>query len=261
MTPIAGDAIRRVWPDPVARPATDDDLARWYSPPALAARWLRMNFVSSLDGAATHEGRSAGLSDAADKRVFDLLRTSCDAVMVGAGTVRDEGYAAMRLGEADVTRRRAAGLQEQPVFVLVSGRLHLDPASKVFSEAPVRPIVVTASAAPRQRIDELEHVADVLVCGRDRVEGEAAMAALAERGLTRIHSEGGPHLFADLASDGVVDELCLTLSPLVEGGTGPRIARGTDAPHPRGMRLAHVLAAGDTLLLRYTRPLTEVERA
>lgn len=261
MTRVAEDAIRRVWPDPQAQPATDDDLTRWYAPPRSAARWLRMNFVSSLDGAATHEGRSAGLSGSADKRVFDLLRTSCDAVMVGAGTVRDEGYSAMRLGETEVARRRASGLEDQPVFVLVSARLQLDPGSKVFADAPVRPIVVTASAAPRQRMEELARVADVVVCGRDRVEGAAAMAALAERGLTRIHSEGGPRLFADLASDGVVDELCLTLSPVIEGGEGPRITRGSSASHPAGMRLAHVLAAGDTLLLRYTRRLTEAERA
>lgn len=256
-TPGTATDIHRLWPDPVSGPATDDDLARWYAPPPSEPQWLRMNFVSSLDGAATHEGRSGGLSDDADKRVFELLRTSCDAVLVGAGTARDEGYTAMRLPEPAVARRRRAGLADQPVFVLVSLHLALDPGSAIFADAPVRPIVITAESAPQRRADELAEVADILVCGKDRVEGGRARAALAERGLARIHSEGGPRLFADLAADGAVDELCLTLSPLIEGGSGPRIAHGAVVPQPAWMRLAHVLAAGDTLLLRYTRALTE----
>ena len=93
----------------------------------------------------------------------------------------------------------------------------------------------------------------LLICGRERVQPEMIVERLAERGLTRIHCEGGPHLFGGLVSAGVVDELCLTISPVLEAGPASRIATGASPIVPLGLRLAHALVAGDTLLLRYLR--------
>jgi riboflavin biosynthesis pyrimidine reductase len=246
-------AIMRVLPQPFAAGLTDDDIVELYANPSGSGVWARVNFVSSLDGSATHDGRSAGLSDGADRRVFDLLRTLCDVVVVGAGTVRTEGYGPMRVDASAVRRREAAGLASQPVFALVSAALDLDPTSSIFTAAPVRPIIVTGAAAPADRKKALEQVADVLVCGEARVDTSRMLRELGSRGLSRVHCEGGPHLFGAMVADGAVDELCLTLSAQLEGGSGRRITDGAFPPAPLSMRLAHVLASDDTLLLRYVR--------
>ncbi|WP_349867424.1 pyrimidine reductase family protein [Leifsonia sp. WHRI 6310E] len=246
-------AIGRLFPAPAQDALSDADLTALYDLPTRSP-WVRVNFVSSVDGAATVQGLSAGLGGDADHRVFDLLRRLCDVVVVGAGTVRAEGYGPMRVDRASQRARVAAGLTEQPVFALVSAGLDLDPAGPIFTDAPVRPIVVTTETAPAEKGDALAAVADVLVCGVDRVDPAAMVAALAERGLARIHCEGGPHLFGDLITAGSVDELCLTVSPELVAGTASRIATGATPPVPRELRLAHVLQSESTLLLRYVRP-------
>jgi riboflavin biosynthesis pyrimidine reductase len=212
--------------------------------------WLRVNFVSSIDGAATVDGKSGGLGGEADHRVFDLLRTLCDVVLVGAGTVKTEGYGAMILDDASVGARVAAGLTPQPTFAIVSGSLDLDPTSDVFAKAPVRPIIVTAESTPANAA--LARVADIVVCGSSAVDPVGMVSALAERRLSRIHCEGGPSLFASLLAADVVDELCMTVSPLLVGGESGRIANG-ELPGPRAMSLEGILRSDSTLLLRYLR--------
>jgi riboflavin biosynthesis pyrimidine reductase len=214
--------------------------------------WLRVNFVSSVDGAATHNGLSGGLGTDADHRVFGILRRLCDCVLVGAGTVRAEGYGPMRVDDASAEWRSANGLAAQPAFAIVSARLDLDPTSRIFTDAPVRPIVVTTAASPADRRGALADVADILVAGDGSLDAAAVAAALTERGLGRILCEGGPSLFGTLLAADVVDELCLTLSPRLEAGNAPRIANGA-LPSARGLALAGVLESEDTLLLRYLR--------
>ncbi len=212
--------------------------------------WLRANFVSSIDGAATVENKSGGLGGEADRRVFDLLRTLCDVVLVAAGTVKAEGYGAMILDAASVEARVAAGLKPQPTFAIVSGSLSLDPKSRVFADAPVRPLIFTTESAPPNAA--LSRGADIVVCGATTVDPVAMVAELAKRQLTRIHCEGGPSLFGSLLAADVVDELCLTVSPLLVGGESSRIAKGV-VPDTRTMSLAGILRSEDTLLLRYVR--------
>ncbi|GAA4144251.1 pyrimidine reductase family protein [Leifsonia shinshuensis] len=245
-------AIDRVSPLPAEEGLGDERIAELYAEGA-GDPWLRVNFVSSIDGAATRQGLSGGLSDDADHRVFDILRRLCDVVVVGAGTVRAEGYGAMRVDEASQRARRDAGLTAHPAFAIVSASLDLDPASPIFRDAPQRPIIVTTELSRRDTREALAEVADVVVCGAERVEPGRLVAGLVERGLTRIHCEGGPHLFGDLIAAGAVDELCLTVSPTLEAGVAMRISAGAAPILPVGMRLAHVLQSGDTLLLRYVR--------
>lgn len=242
--------LTRVWPLPAASAVSDQDIADWYERPDRTQPWLRMNFVSSLDGAVTVGGLSGGLGTTADRRVFDALRILADVVIVGAGTVRAEGYGPMRVDAADA--RRSRGLPEQPVFAIVSRDLDLDASGRIFTDAPVRPIVITCEAADQVKQKQLAAVADVLVCGRESVEGGAMKSALAARGLTQMHSEGGPHLFGSMVTADAVDELCLTLSPLIAGGHAPRIIAGADELL-RTMRLGHVIEGEGTLLLRYVR--------
>lgn len=229
---------------------SDADLADLYGFPT----GIRMNFVTSLDGAvADTDGYSAGLSGAADKRLFGLLRTLCDAILVAAGTLRHEGYRDLRLNHARRAWRRAAGLPEDPTLVIVSATLNLSPDQAAFADAPVRPIVLTHEAAPPDRLTALAKVADVLPIGSTSVDLPAARAALAARGLSRLLCEGGPHLFGALTAADLVDELCLTVSPLLAGAGAGRITAGPPSP-PRALNLTRVLTAANTLFLHYTRP-------
>ncbi|MEF2979133.1 pyrimidine reductase family protein [Subtercola sp. YIM 133946] len=238
---------------------TDTDLLALYAPAERSVPSVRANFISSIDGSATAGGLSggglsSGLGAPADKRVFDLQRQLCDVVLVGAGTVRSEGYGAMLLGPDARSWRVANGLPEHPTFAIVSGRLDLDPASDVFAKAPVRPVVLTARSAGAAKRKELERVADVVDCGETRVDAEALIAALTARGLLRVHCEGGPSLLGSLVAADLLDELCLTVSPALEGGAGPRIVTaGGKAIALRPMGLDHVLLAGSMLLTKYSR--------
>jgi riboflavin biosynthesis pyrimidine reductase len=235
--------IDRLWPDPDENLSDDDLIA------GIDHEGVRLNFVSSIDGAATRDGLSGGLGGEADKRLFELLRRAADVVVVGAGTVRDEGYGAMRVSEASTAWRVAHSRGEHPVFAIVTASLDLDPASTMFTKAPVRPVVITTERATGKA--RFKDLADVVVAGSSRVDAGAAVAALRARGLRRILCEGGPTLFGSFLTANVVDELCLTVSPSLEGGDAPRIAHG-ETP-PRDMAMATVLRSGSTLLLRYTR--------
>ncbi len=250
---MSESAIARAYPSPSTEDLSDADIAQLYSENAGTLPWVRVNFVSSVDGAATHLGLSAGLSDGADQRVFSILRRLCDVVVVGAGTVRAEGYGAMRVDDASERARIAAGLAPHPVFAIVSASLDLDPASPIFADAPVRPIILTTELSRSSTRAALENVADVVVCGHERVQPDVLVRVLSERGLRRIHCEGGPHLFGDLVATSQLDELCLTVSPRLEAGSATRIATGESPIVPVGLALAHVLVAGDTVLLRYLR--------
>ena len=249
MTEATIDAL---FPLPVEEGIGDARIAELYSAGA-EPTWLRVNFVSSIDGAATRQGLSGGLSDDADHRVFDILRRLCDVVVVGAGTVRAEGYGAMRVDEVSQRARREDGMTAHPVFAIVSASLDLDPASPIFRDAPERPIIVTTELSRQDTREALAEVADVVVCGEERVEPRRLVEVLVARGLSRIHCEGGPHLFGDLIAAGAVDELCLTVGATLEGGVASRISAGAAPILPVGMRLVHVLQSGDTLLLRYVK--------
>lgn len=240
--------IDRVWPEP-ATDLSDADLLDQLAFPA-DRTWLRVNFISSLDGAATHSGRSGGLGDDADRRIFDLLRYEADAVLVAAGTLRDEGYGGFRVTPEAVAWRTERDLPEHPVLATVTRSLSLDPASSLFTDAPVRPIVYTVASAPADRRAALETVADVVTVGETDADMQRVREDLAARGLRRIHSEGGPSLFGALLAAGAADALHLTLAPVLESGDARRIAGG-QLSAPVGAQLASVLRAGDELLLQY----------
>ena len=241
--------ICRLWPEPDVSPLDDEALLSAYAVPAGA--FLRTNFVSSADGAATVDGRSGRLGGAADMRVFDLLRVQCDAVMVAAGTLRSEGYGALVVDDHHQDLRRSRGREPQPVLVTVSGRLDLDPADPIFAEAPVRPWVLTHDESPRDRRTALEEVAEVLVCGESSVDLRKALTELADAGLGHLLSEGGPSLLGAQLAAGVLDELCLTLAAKLAGAGANRIVTGPEAD-VRDAELAQVLRSDeDELFLRY----------
>ncbi|MEV6690877.1 pyrimidine reductase family protein [Micromonospora sp. NPDC051196] len=241
--------ISALWPDPSPTPLDDDALVARYR--RADAPRLRMNFVTSVDGAVSLDGYSAGLSGEPDKRVFGLLRMLCDALLVAAGTLRHEGYRAIRLDERRRAWRRTHGLAEYPTLVVVSGSLDLDPTQAAFADAPVRPVVLTCDDAPAA--PELAAVADLVHCGAGRVDLAVGLAELRRRGLDQVLCEGGPQLFGALTAADLVDEMCLSVAPLLAGAGAGRITAGAASPQ-RHLPLRHVLLAGDgTLLLRHAR--------
>jgi riboflavin biosynthesis pyrimidine reductase len=226
----------------------DDELARLYSCPR--ANWLRANFVASADGAAFLDGRSGGLSGPADRRLFGVLRALADVVLVGAGTARAEKYKPARRRPEHAPLR--AGRGATPPIALVSRVLDLDLAAPLFTQAPpdARTIVITCDASPADRRAATAEVADVIVAGDTAVDLAAALGVLRERGLGRVLCEGGPTLLAYLVADGLTNELCLTISPVLAGPGAARITAG--APFPaRQLALVHVLRAEGALFCRY----------
>lgn len=253
-------AITQLWPPALHEHngLTDAELLAAYAPPAGAS--LRMNFVTSTDGAVAVGGVSAPLSSESDHRVFRILRDLSDAIMVGAGTARMEGYGAVQLPEKRRAQRRAVSLAPNPTLIVVSSDLQLDPSSELFTATPTRPIVITHDQAPVARRKALSRVADVLVTGEASVDFSSAITALAARGLNHVLCEGGPHLFGTLAATDLVDELCLTLSPLLAGPGAGRIIAGR--PHlamPRTLHLVHLLHSAGNLFLRYSSQLKSGE--
>ncbi len=236
-------------------PLSDRDLEDTYAyPPGLDRPWLQVNFVSSADGAATASGRSHGLSGPADKKIFALGRDLADVVLVGAGTAIVEGYRGIKRTEVRAERRTRLGLADLPPVAVVTGRCTISPQTPLVADTLVPPIVLTTAAAPARCRDELtEAGADVVIAGEERVDLRRALAALAERGLLRVCCEGGPHLFGELIAEDLVDQLCLTLAPLLAGAGAPRIVAGVAPPEPQRMDLASVLTDDGFLMLRYRR--------
>jgi len=243
--------VRLLLPPPVQDDVDDETLTELYAYPA-DRPWVRANMVSSLDGAVTGpDARSGSLATAADRRVFSVLRALCDVVLVGAGTARAEGYGPARVTPDRAALRARLGLREAPTIAVVSGSLDLDPSAPLFTEAHEPTLVLTHAGSPTDRQDALTLVADVGVVGENHVDVRAALSALHGRGLTRVLCEGGPHLLADVAAAGALDELCLTVAPVLEGGTAPRILTGPPLDLP--MQLGHVLEEEGTLLTRWVR--------
>ncbi|HMD91237.1 MAG TPA: pyrimidine reductase family protein [Trebonia sp.] len=238
------------WPPAGSGELDDAALAGLYAYPR--ERWLRANFVSSADGAGFLDGLSAGLSSDDDRRLFGMLRVLADVVLVGAGTARAEKYKPARRPRKELAAFRA-GRPPTPPIALVSRMLDLDLESPLFAAAPAdaRTIVITCEASSASRRASVAAVADVIVAGGEAVDLTEAVTALAGRGLGRVLCEGGPNLLAHVAVAGLLDELCLTVSPLLAGPGPHRIIEGVLLPTALPMTLAHVLEADGFLFCRY----------
>ncbi|BEP16198.1 pyrimidine reductase family protein [Acidothermaceae bacterium B102] len=225
------------------------DLETAYAYPPGTDRWVRANMVVSVDGSASLDHQSATLSGTGDKKVFGLLRALCDVILVGAGTARIEEYAAVRIGPTRAEIRDRHGLSASPPIAVVTRTLDLDLTKPLFTQAAARTIVVTTSSVPSSRLAAAREVADVIVH-----DGEIDLARLldqlADRGLRRVLTEGGPALLGDLLSAGLVDELCLTISPTMVGDPGEKRLTGR-LPEPLALELVGTISDAGFVFLRY----------
>jgi riboflavin biosynthesis pyrimidine reductase len=212
-------------------------------------RWFRCNMVTTLDGGANGtDGKSGTINTDADHVVFDLLRALSDVVVVGAGTVRVEGYPALSVDPSLQDVRRRAGLGLDLPLVAVSRSGDVPPTLRESSDGHV--LLATCSSSPG--LDEARGAlgADgVLICGDEEVDLQSLVAQLHERGWHRLLTEGGPRLTGSFLGAGLLDELCFTIAPRVVGGLHPRPV-GPDAA-PTELDLEVLVEENGTLMGRW----------
>jgi riboflavin biosynthesis pyrimidine reductase len=235
--------------------ALDDPLAPYRDaerPPPAGRPWLLANMVCGLDGSTAVDGRVGELSGPTDRQLFKDLRSVADVVLVGAETARRERYGPVRLSDERRDHREGEGRPPVPRLAIVSRSLDLDDAARALQpgDGGEPPIVVTCEASPADRREALAGSAEVVLAGTDRVEAPLALEALHAAGARVVLCEGGPSLLGDLLAAQVVDELCLTLSPVVGGDPLPVAVLPQTAEVSRAT-LAHVLEADGDLFLRY----------
>ncbi|MCW2810372.1 MAG: hypothetical protein JWP61_830 [Friedmanniella sp.] len=212
------------------RRLTDPDLVELYRHPVREDRpWVRSNFVSSLDGSVQGpDGRAGSINTPSDQAVFALHRALADAIVVGATTVRDEGYRAVNLAPWQSELRLAEGLAPFPTLVIISKTARLDPTIAATDPgAGGSVLVVTTSGKTPEELEPLRRAGiEVVDTHTPDVDLAAVLDDLAGRGLPRLLCEGGPRLHRDLLAADLVDEMSLTLAPVVLGGGGLRTTSG-----------------------------------
>jgi riboflavin biosynthesis pyrimidine reductase len=224
-----------------------DSLERLYAHPE--SRHLRVNFITSLDGGIEVDGRSGPLGGPPDRAAFMAMRAVADVVMVGARTARAEDYGPVRLGPDRVGRRAARGQGGDPPLAVVTAGADLDTGSRMFA-GDGRLIVYTTATAVSRR-PTLRRVADVVVCGDHIVDLHAVVADLRRRNLGRVLCEGGPSLTRGLFAADLVDELCLTLAPLLVGSAASSLSGAWPGTVPGRFELAGLVEGDGMLMARY----------
>ncbi len=233
----------------MAERVTDETLEHTYLGDDRPASWLFTNMVTTIDGGTAVDGRSSPLGDEQDGVVFRALRASSDLILVAAATARAEGYGRIKLPGHLVAWRRSRGMSDVPRLALVSNSLEFDLDS--FEDDP--PMVITSESSPLDRRRRLAVETDVRVCGVDQVDVSSAVPSLRASGFGRLLSEGGPTLNGQLAAADLVDEWCVTVSPLVVGGESKRIVTGPPIHHGTSFRLDRALVGSSSLFTRWVR--------
>jgi riboflavin biosynthesis pyrimidine reductase len=241
--------VRRLLPDPVD---PVDPVEVYGDPPTADGRpGLRLNMIASADGATALEGLSGGLGGPGDRALFHALRALTDVIMVGAGTVRAEGYGPPRLSDDEVAARERRGQAPLPRIAVVTRSVALDWGAPLFARPTSRPIVIAPADAPPDRLGRAREVADVALTGSGSVDLRGVFAMLGQEGVRTVLCEGGPALNGRLAAAGLVDELCLTVAPLLTAGAAKRAIDGPALDPPPRMALASACEEDGFLFLRY----------
>ncbi|MGD2102877.1 MAG: dihydrofolate reductase family protein [Acidimicrobiia bacterium] len=211
--------------------------------------WVMANFISTIDGAAVVDGGSTAINDADDKAMFAAIRAVPDFIVVGAGTVRAEDYRPVTLNETRRAARTELGLEPTPHLVVVSATLSLDPGAPVFSDPKHRVTVLTGTDAPDDKFGELSQVADVV-----RLRDTGARDIVHYMRMAKVVlCEGGPSLLGQFIAADLVDEMALTIAPVLVGGEASRVAVGAETGARPDMDLDRVLYGDRMLFLRYVR--------
>jgi riboflavin-specific deaminase-like protein len=235
--------MRRLLPDTAETSAADQVAELDLQSAASDERpYVITNFVLTLDGQATIRGRSGPIGSSVDTEMLVALRTSVDAVMIGAGTMRAERYGPPVGDPAKRERRERRGLARDPLTVIVSGALDLPWDAPLFTAGDGRVLIATASDA-----DPPPTATPVRVLRQPgRIDLTALLRHLRrEREVRALLCEGGPTLHGQLIEARLVDELFVTHAPKLAGGPGPGLAVGL-SEGDRGVELGWLLAEPST---------------
>jgi len=244
-------AMQQVWPRFI--PAVDHLEVYEQAPrPHSSDRpWVMLCMITSVDGSVSVQGRSAPLGGPVDWAVLTALRGCADAIVVGAGTARSEDYGPPSVPAEVRERRLARGQEPTPLLAVVSRRGELDPAARLFA-GPEQVRLYLADTAPASRRDSLAQVADVRTAGDRAADVPAITADLAAEGRPLILLEGGPRLNAAFAAADLIDEFCITQSPLLAPG-GPGMIEGAAPQAGHALQLERLLVADGMTFARYLR--------
>ena len=212
---------------------------------------VRLNMVVSVDGGTSWNGVSGALGGSADKALFAVLRSLADIVLVASGTMREEHYGPAVLGSEIQDTRLEQGQTPVPKIAVVSHTCQFDWNTPFFTAAAERPIVITVSSAAEADRTRAAELAEVIIAGEDDVDLSRAIAELGSRGATSVLVEGGPTLNGELAQAGLLDELCVTLSPLLASGDAKRIIAGSALGRLQPLDLCSICEEDSYLFLRY----------
>ena len=207
----------------------------------------------SIDGYIGNGASRMLLSNEADFDRVDAVRASCDAILVGAATVRIDNPRLLVRSRARREERAARGLAASPMKVTVTRRAELDARADFFTVGEAERIVYCASSMVEDARDRLGPVATVIDAG-DSVEMRTLSTDLAARGVERLMVEGGATVHTQFLTEDLVDELQLTVAPVFVGDSeAPRFVRDGSFPWNVGRRaaLVDVRKIGDVVLLRY----------
>jgi len=227
--------VQELWPEPddavdIAGRLQRDQRSKPHGRP-----WVTLVMITTVDGAIAVDGLSGGLGSPADAKRFFAARRQADAIIVGATTVRVEDY------QPTVT----------PIAVM-TGSLSLDPKARLFREPNNQPLIYTTDQAAGTRGRDFDGIAQVIALG-DSLDPAQVLADLDNRGKQSVVLEGGPTLNSHFLRADLVDEMLISYSPLIAGGSGSRLTNGLDMPGERRFVVDRVLLADDIVFVRYLR--------
>ncbi|HLW96259.1 MAG TPA: dihydrofolate reductase family protein [Solirubrobacteraceae bacterium] len=239
--------FRRLLPQPTQSVAAAEALGHLRAAAPGARPVLALNMIASVDGRITIDGRSTPLSNPADRALFHALRARADAVLVAAGTARAERYGPTIRNEQTRAARAARGEREQPLAVVATRKVDLDPGLPLLSDPASFVVIVTASDR------ELAPCAARVEYLRTPTIREALDLLGSAYGVRRVICEGGPKLNSTLAEESLIDELFLSVSPLLVGGGDATILADSEIAEPQKLELQMLLECDDALYAHYAR--------
>jgi riboflavin-specific deaminase-like protein len=209
--------------------------------------------ATSLDGRiSTRRRETITLGTRNDRHLMDVLRARSDAVLVGAGTVRHDGFPVL-VRDPEVQRRRSRKRPAHPVNVVLSRSLDMPANRGIFQHPDTEKLIFTTRDAPETRLRRFRRLAEVVVLPRRTLPVREVLARLGKRGMRKVLLEGGGEVHFAFARAGCVDEIYVTVTPHLIGGPAPTLLDGSGflwEQHPT-LELISSKRNGDEVFLRY----------
>jgi riboflavin biosynthesis pyrimidine reductase len=244
--------VRRLLPDPDLGPLDVSELLAGLKlgDRATADRpYTVANMIESVDGRGSFDGRSSALGDAGDKQVFRALRSVCDVVLVGTGTLATEHYGRLVRDAEVAAARERLGVAAQPLLCTVSRSGHIPPGIPLLADPDARMVIYAGAAVD---LGDTAASVEVVTLDPDQLSLASALHDLRVRLHARlVLCEGGPTVLGQLIGEHAIDELFLTFAGKLAGGSGPAIVSGLALGDPLAVSLRWLLEQDGSLFLRY----------